>query len=280
LKPKQEKINIMYRFLLRFFIALPFIACTCFHAAGNPPPWVYGDMPRKTNATYYFKVAHGKGFSLNDARNEALMKLVSELAQEQGVTVRGNSILENISEQHNGQEDFSSFYKSTYDFETAGFKVRFDIVDEYADGADYWMLFEVAYNPASVRFDKVEFTTDYGGKALLRSIIVPGWGQMYKGSMGKGIIILSAEVASIAGALVCENLRSSYYNKAVAEQRNASVQAQYQNRAISYRNIRNGFIVAASAIYVYNIVDVVSAKGGKRYKLAASPQGMSLSINF
>jgi uncharacterized membrane protein YjgN (DUF898 family) len=58
------------------------------------------------------------------------------------------------------------------------------------------------------------------------------------------------------------------------------VRAQYQNRTTSYRNIRNGFIVATSAIYVYNIVDVASAKGAKRYKLAVSPQGMTLSINF
>jgi hypothetical protein len=265
--------------LNKLFLLITLFACeqACF--AGNRPPWMYGDMPQKNNASYYFKVAHGKSSSSNDARNKALMGLVSELAQEQGVTVSGNSILENISQQHNGKEDLSSSYKSTYNFETAAFKVRFDIVDEYAEGTDYWMIFEVAYTPASVRFDKVEFTTDYGSTALLRSIIVPGWGQMYKRSMGKGIAILSAEVASIAGILVCENLRSSYYNKTIAE-RNTQVRAQYQNSTTSYRNIRNGFIVAASAIYVYNIVDVVSAKGAKRYKLSASSQGMSLSINF
>jgi hypothetical protein len=264
----------------KLFLLLAVIAsCSITHAAGNRPPWMYGDMPQKNNASYYFKVAHGNGSSSNDARNNALMGLVSELAQEQGVAVRGNSILENLSVQRNSREDLSSSYKSTYNFETAGFKARFDIVDEYADGTDYWMLFEVAYNPASVRFDKVEFTTDYGGSAFFRSIIVPGWGQMYKGSMAKGIVILSVEVASIAGALVCENLRSSYYQKTLAEY-NTQVRAQYQNRTTSYRNIRNGFIVAASAIYVYNIVDVVSAKGAKRFKLVMLPQGMTLSINF
>lgn len=48
---------------------------------------------------------------------------------------------------------------------------------------------------------------------MMRSLIVPGWGQMYKGSTVKGLCILGGEVALAAGIIVSENLRSSYVKK-------------------------------------------------------------------
>ena len=55
--------------------------------------------------------------------------------------------------------------------------------------------------------------------------------------------------------------------------------------------MRNGFIVAASAIYIYNIIDVLASKGAKRYNnqhsIAFSPfidektnYGISLALKF
>jgi hypothetical protein len=240
---------------------------------------MYGDMPNKTNSSYYFKVTHGHASTPDEARNLALAELVSELARAQSVTVQTHDILQQISDQHNNSFNERVHYESNINISSEGFKARFEIVDEYADGKDYWILFEVANNPQRAQFDRVEFTTNYGGSALWRSILAPGWGQMHKRSMPKGIIILTAEVASIAGALVCENMRSTYYNKTLAE-RNTDVRAQYQNRTATFRNVRNGLIAAACAVYVYNIVDVVSAKGAKRYKVAIAPQGVGVIVNF
>lgn len=252
-----------------------------FHAlADDRPPWMYGDMPKKQNQSYYFKVTHGQGASLLEARNNALAGLLGELAQSQGVTVRGSSILQSVSREKNGVFDEQSTFQSSYNIESNGFKARFEIVDEYADAdKGYWILFAVAHNPARVTFDKVEFTTDYNTSAVWRSAIVPGWGQMYKRSTTKGVAMLSSEVAAVAGIFVCSNLSDSYYNKALAE-RNSGVREQYQDKSATYRNIRNGFIVAAGAIYAYNIVDAVSAKGARRYKLAVLPHEITFAIKL
>jgi hypothetical protein len=246
--------------------------------ADSRPPWMRGDMPEKSNSSYYFKVASGMGNTLHEARNNAILSLVGELSRAKGITVRGSDVLQSIAVQEKEYSE-QTLHKSTYVFETESFKTAFEIVDEYVEGQTCWALFEVAYDPSHVLFDRVEFTTDYKGAALWRSIFVPGWGQMYKRSTGKGIAILSAEIAGIAGFFVCDNLSNSYYNKAIVE-RNTGVREQYQDLSSTYRNIRNGFIIAASAVYVYNIVDAISAKGAKRYKIGVSPQGIVLSLNL
>ena len=255
-------------------------------AYSQRPPWMHGDMPKQSNTSYYFKVTQGEGRTQTEARNNALLELVGELSRSQGVIIKGQDILQNLSENRNGVYNETTRQQSLYRFETEGFNTCFDVADEYYEGNSCWLLFEVAHNPARIRFDKVEFTTDYKGSALWRSMIVPGWGQMYKRSMGKGIAILSTQVATIAGICVCDNLSKNYYNKAITEQNN-SVREIYNDKSASYRNVRNGCILAAGAVYIYNLVDAIAAKGAKRYKkshLTLAPyanndsQGLSFCI--
>lgn len=247
--------------------------------ADNRPPWMRGDMPERSNESYYFKVVQAEGSTQSEARHNAVLLLIGELARSQGVTITGRDIMQTLSENNNGKYSEKSSTQTLYNIETAGFKACFDVVDEYYDNKSCWVLFQVAHTPDKVSFDKVEFTINYKGSAIWRSVLVPGWGQMHKKSMGKGIAILTTQALSITGIFVCNNLSTSYYNKALAE-RNTTTREQYQDRSTSYRNIRNGFIAAASAIYVYNIIDAVAAKGSKRYKVRVSPTGISFAINL
>lgn len=249
-------------------------------AAAQPrPPWMWGDMPPQTNSTYYFKVVSGSGATQQEARSAAMSALAGEMAQGQGVVIKGQSAIAQTSQMQGGREDVQSNFSHTYTMATDGFDARFEIADQHCEGSQCWLLVEVAHNPRQARFDRIEFTTDYRASALWRSAIAPGWGQMYKGSIAKGIVILSAEAAGIAGAVICDNLRSAYYHKTIAE-RSSDVRSEYQNRTATFRNLRNGFIVGAVGIYAFNIIDVLAAKGARRYKLAAAPQGMVLSIYF
>jgi hypothetical protein len=263
----------------RYLFMLCLIALSCQVQADNRPPWMRGDMPPRSNDSYYFKVTSGEGTSLSRARNNAILALVGEMARSQGVRITGRDVLRSITSQTNRQYSEETTQSSTYNIETDAFRACFEMVDEYVEGRVCWVLFAVANNPDWVQFDRIEFTTNYNGYAFLRSMIVPGWGQMYKHSMAKGVTILSLELVSVAGIFVCDNLSSSYYHKALGEH-NSGVREQYMDRHASYRNIRNGFIVAAGAVYVFNIVDAISAKGAKRYKVGVSPQGFTFSINL
>lgn len=262
------------------------LTVVCGRAYSQRPPWMRGDMPKQSNASYYFKVTQGEGRTQTEARNNALLELVGELSRSQGVIIKGQDILQSLSESRNGVYNETTRQQSLYRFETEGFNACFDVADEYYEGNSCWLLFEVAHNPARVRFDKVEFTTDYKGSALWRSMIVPGWGQMYKRSMGKGVAILSAQVATIAGICICSNLSNSYYDKAKTA-RNNSVRESYLDKGANYRNVRNVFIGAAGAVYVYNLVDALAGKGAKRYKkvhfspyMDMEAKGLSLNITL
>lgn len=267
--------------------ALPILVCLavlCCRAHAQQPPWMRGSLPEQTNHSYYFKVTQGEGTTPIEARNNAMLMLVGDLSRSHGVTVTGQDVVENLARTNNGTYTENTSQRSTYRFEREGFKACFEVVDEYYEGQMCWLLFEVAYDPEQVQFDKVEFTTDYKGSALWRSAIVPGWGQMYKRSMGKGITVLSLQVATIAGICVCSNLSNSYYDKAETS-RNNGTRESYLNKGATYRNVRNGFIVGAGAVYAYNIIDAIAGKGTKRYKrvqaapyISANAQGLTLSI--
>lgn len=254
--------------------------------ADKRPPWMRGIFPEQSNSSYYFKVTQGYGATPYEARQNAIVGLIGDIARSRGVTVQGSDIMKTLSENRNGRLSEQTSLQSSYrlDFET--FDTAFEIVDEYADKKGYHLFFQVAHHPEQVVFDRIELTADYKGAAFWRSAIIPGWGQMYKRSMAKGATILTLEAASVLGIVICHNQSNSYYNKALVE-RNMDLREAYQDKSTTYRHIRNGCIAAAGVIYVWNIVDALTAKGAKRYRKGrvapyadGTAQGIAFNMNF
>lgn len=255
--------------------------------ADKRPPWMRGIFPEQSNQSYYLKVAQGYGKNPYEARQNAIIGLIGDIARSKGITVQGSDIMKTLSESRNGKLSEQTSLQSSYHLNFETFDTAFEIVDEYADKKGYYLFFQVAHDPKQVTFDRIELTTDYKGSALWRSAIIPGWGQMYKRSMAKGITILALEAVSVIGIVVCHNQSNSYYNKALIE-RNMNLREAYQDKSTTYRNIRNGCIAAAGAIYIWNIVDALVAQGAKRYKKKvhltpyadAAAQGIAFNMNF
>lgn len=254
--------------------------------ADKRPPWMRGIFPDQSNKSYYFKVTQGYGATPYEARQNAIAGLIGDIARSQGVTVQGSDIMKTLVETHNTKLSEHTSLSSSYRLDFDSFKTAFEIVDEYADKNGYNVLFEVAHDPSQAVFDKIELTADYKGAALWRSAIIPGWGQMYKRNTAKGVTILALEATSIIGIVVCHNQSNSYYNKAMVES-NMNLREAYQDKSTTYRHVRNGCIAAAGVIYVWNIVDALTAKGAKRYKKMrvapyadATAQGVAFNMNF
>lgn len=255
-------------------------------SADKRPPWMRGILPMQSNQTYYFKIMQGYGQTSLEARQNAIAGLIGDIARGQGVTVQGTDIMKTLSQNQNSRIYEHSSLQSTYRLDFDTFDTAFEIVDEYEDKKGYYLFFEVAHNPEQVVFDKIELTANYKGAALWRSIIIPGWGQMYKRNTAKGITILGLEAACVVGIVVCHNQSNSYYNKALVEH-NMNLREIYQDKSTTYRHVRNGCIAAAGAIYIWNIVDALTAKGAKRYKkIRVAPyanvetQGVAFNMNF
>jgi hypothetical protein len=138
---------------------------------------------------------------------------------------------------------------------------------------------------------KETYTGNYG---FSPRAFVPGMQQFYKGSKLKGGLIIAGEVAFIGGIIVAENLRASNKSK-INTTHNAADKQNYINNADTYGTVRNICIGGAIAVYAYNIIDAIAAKGKRQVMLGnnnflitpfAAPSfdgmtgGLALSLNF
>jgi hypothetical protein len=94
-------------------------------------------------------------------------------------------------------------------------------------------------------------------------VFVPGMAQIHKGSTLKGTLFIAGEAAMIGGIVLAESLRTSYNSK-INTTHSAADKKTYINNAGNWQNVRNGFIAGAAAVYVWNVIDGIVAKGRKR----------------
>ena len=258
------------------------------------PAWLSDKTPRPTNATFHYRTVEAQGNTLDEARRQCLVVLSEDVERTWEVSGGGTQDIREV--QTNGEIDSRSVF--TYHYNVAGEEVSITTTcyDEYWECVRYpdgalryhcYMLFGVA-DTAQPEFDRLRFTRKYGARGLWRSLISPGWGQMYKGSTAKGLGILGGEAVLAAGIIVSENLRSSYIKKMIEQPQH---QQTYNNRADNWCNIRNVCIGAAAALYVYNLVDALVANGRKRavtqkrvylslQPVAGDCNGIGLAVNF
>jgi hypothetical protein len=245
-------------------------------------PWVDGVFPAKKGA-FKYRIARGDGTTLSEARNYAFNKLLTDLGTEAGVTITSQTLdeLKYSLNYQSGSEEYneSTSNVSIHKIDRKGFKASFSKVGEYYEYVrgrySLWELYEVSSGAA---FTAVipEYTTHYGGSALWRSLILPGWGQFHKRKVAKGVIFLTTEIAAVSGLAYCEIRRSDNWRKS-SETTNVSITKEYRNRADSWELRRNVFIGAAAGIYLWNVLDAALAKGKLKY--AWIPDSLNLFSN-
>jgi hypothetical protein len=99
--------------------------------------------------------------------------------------------------------------------------------------------------------------------ALFRSLLIPGWGQIYNREPGKGWLFMGAVAASLGGALVLHELgtkaQSDYQNAQIAPGQtpadfSAQVAALRQKAQDRYAQ-RNVALAVGGGLWLLNIVD-------------------------
>lgn len=241
---------------------------------GKRPDWLSNKLPDATNDSFFYQITSAKAYSLDSARNGAFKELINYIDQTNNIKISGEIITSSSSIQINRavNETINKEYSYKYKIDSEELFITFRKVDEYWETQKNnkgeiiyhcYSLYMVSKNLNRPQFDKVSFSYKYGMSALWRSALVPGYGQIYKGSTAKGISILSGEVALITGILLTENTRSSYRRKA-KETYDVNKIIRYTDKADNYETARNIFIGGAIALYVYNLIDAVASNGRKR----------------
>lgn len=205
------------------------------------PRWVDGYHADKKNS--YIEVVAATGYTIEIAKEKAVKQIAENRSLATGRRVSINN--------DNGNIVFSA----------DDITIKCRIIDEYCErlGAGTYkvsLLVQTAKHP-DLPFESVKFTDRY---PFSPRVFVPGMAQLHKGSTAKGVLFIAGEIAAVGGIVAFEGVRSSYASKMRKTQDAAAIK-NYTDKAKNMENIRNGFIVGASAMYLWNIIDGAVAKG-------------------
>lgn len=259
--------------------------CCTYIYAGNKsdnlkPKWVTQTLPESKSDTYTFVRSHGEGSSLAGAKQMAFVSMSQKLEIERGLTV--NTSVQTRERLYQNQRSSGSEYEQEIVLDVTENGHQLKIVCREID--EYWVEsrgkyeVDVLYTVTNKNSfggsydDKIKVTTKYGAAGFLS--IVPGVGQIYKGSIAKGSIILAGEVAAAGGIILCENTRASYIKKMQEQPQHAS---EYNSLADTWETSRNICIGAAAAIYIYNLIDAFASNGAKHVIVQKGNASLSMA---
>lgn len=242
------------------------------------PRWLHV-LPQSSNGTFDFVKEIGDSKTIEDARSECQKSLLRDAGFASGMTVKTNIVSKD--EEHINYQNDNKNYSLQSDFvvedSVSGKEVELHAIklDEYwerhPDGLYHLTTLYARSQPNQTPvFDDVKITTKYGIDDMWRSLIVPGWGQLYKGSTVKGVSIMGGTVLCIGAIVFTDCMRSSYASK-ISKTHSATLKLSYDNKRSNYATARNICIGALGALYVYNVVDALVSPGARR--ILTSPAG-------
>ena len=261
-----------YIVLIVASILLPSFAMGQYRSTTERPSWVNGYFTERANS--YVEVVSATASSENDARNKAAQVIVERRSLATGQQAKISIKDGNIS-------------VSGSDMLT----VKSRIVDQYTECLNnnqyrVNLLVQTAKNP-EYQLEPVYVTNKY---KFSPRVFVPGMAQIYKGQNTRGALFITGEALAIGGIVAFEGMRASYQSK-IKRTHNAKQIQAYVQKSDNMVNIRNGFIAGAAAIYVWNIIDGIVAKGKKHVvvgniKMDVAPyathqsQGVNINATF
>lgn len=233
------------------------------------PVWLDGFF-QEAGCSYVEKVS-AVGNSEKEARNQAGRIVIERRLNVTGldVEIRGDSIV---------------VLNSTL---TVKSRVIDEFIEQTPDGrVRVNLLVQTAKHP-ECQYEWVWLSDRY---PFSPRVFLPGMEQIYKGSKTKGALFITGEIVAAGGIVAFENLRVSKRSE-FNRTHDVAARRKYSDDADKMRNLRNGFIAGAAAVYLWNIIDGCVAKGEERVwikktKMRVAPQitpqsaGMAWVLNF
>lgn len=249
------------------------------------PKWLQ-KQPAPTNATFRYETVSASALTLDDARNKCLSELISSSGLSNGiVAVSDYQSTEQVNQVwNNGRLTERIDRNMATNTSATGDKVKLYVQNI----AEYWTrdrsgvyymtkLYAKSELNTAPLFDNVELTAKYGARGLWRSVIIPGWGQFYKGSNLKGGLFLGGTAALAAGIVFTENQREAYMRR-IKQTHSVNLIRSYQTKRDHFATARNVCIGAAAALYVYNLIDAAVAPGARRIIVKNRANGQTYSL--
>ena len=126
--------------------------------------------------------------------------------------------------------------------------------------------------------------------AALRSMILPGWGQVYKGEKRKGLIFFGLWSLGIAGSVITHFARQDAEDKYLSETNPAQINSRFDSFN-KFHKLRNNLLFFSAGVWLFSYIDAIlknrpaeveSSGHQKRVSIttAISPDYASLQFQF
>ncbi len=226
-----------------------------FSSYAQQPQWLH-KLPKAENSTYVYRMESSTAYAEEDARNKAFLRMLQSVANSLGVAY--NSQTANDAVLNGG------------DFQTISSTLNIPInkVCEYTErtnnGYRVYVLCQVAkagnITPNFTAFrDCASVKSFSNGGALIKSMLIPGWGQMSKGRVGEGIFTLVGELALGGYAYLNYNWAQEKL-KTLNTTTDGYYYANSRDEYNEYKTMNNIALGAAVGLYAFNLYRAVAAK--------------------
>ncbi|HEX9652812.1 MAG TPA: DUF5683 domain-containing protein [bacterium] len=105
-------------------------------------------------------------------------------------------------------------------------------------------------------------------EAGMRSILLPGWGQLYKGEKTKGRILLGLWSAGVVATVASHVARARAEDKYLSETDPDRIESRYGNFNTIHK-LRNNLIVFSAGVWLYSYIDAIVKKSPVRSELSS-----------
>lgn len=119
-------------------------------------------------------------------------------------------------------------------------------------------------------------------EAALRSLVLPGWGQIYKGQTTRGAAFAGLYGAGLTGVVVSHLRRSAAWDR--YESADMPEADKWYDTYREWHRARTGFMIGTALVWLSSYVDALVTGGprvaGRRVSLQTSPVSISLNVGL
>ena len=117
---------------------------------------------------------------------------------------------------------------------------------------------------------------DRRADAALRSMVLPGWGQMHKGERKKGSVVMGLWLVTAGGSLVAHIQRNQAKDHYDASTTQAQTQARFEAFS-DWHKVRNNLLLGAAGVWAFGYIDtILSGRADGRDLSTGRPFQMSV----
>ena len=273
----------MKKLFLTFILAM--VALVSY--AQDKPGWIY-NKPKPTNNSYLYAIESATGETEIVARNQAFARVLQSTAMRLGQPINSDEINRAVQ---NG---------TSFEVISSQYNIPINKVCEYTEKISGSYRVYVLCQVAKAGNIIVDFDYEFNGchdanqykngTALLKSVFVPGLGQIGKRRYAEGAITLATELALLGGAYITYNTAQNQMD--IMKDANTTYK-DYVAAKDKYNSMKKANTIcwgAAAAVYVFNLYRAYSAKPKYKSGYALNPAvmptnydlalGVSLTYNF